>query len=164
MEYLAQHPEKITITLKVSCLPPDIMNHFNSDLLSPLNQLIYFPVLSYTLVVVFIKTSILYSYKNIFGHVKMTRYHIYILLGLTWAWGIGSFLPALFQCSPIDKAWLPMKPGHCIGIMPYLWATSISNFVIDWLILAVPISPVLKLHLPPTQKLLVGLSFMCGSM
>ncbi|KAI7775064.1 hypothetical protein LA080_007400 [Diaporthe eres] len=141
MEYLAQHPEKMIITLK----------------------LIYFPVLSYTLVVVFIKTSILYSYKNIFGHVKMTKYHIYILLGLTWAWGLGSFLPALFQCSPIDKAWLPMKPGHCIGLMPYLWATSISNFIIDWLILIVPIAPVLKLHLPPTQKLLVGLSFMCGS-
>lgn len=31
MEYLAQHPEKMIITLKVSRLPPDLSAHFNPD-------------------------------------------------------------------------------------------------------------------------------------
>jgi hypothetical protein len=126
--------------------------------------LIYFPSLSYSTVVVTIKTSILISYYRIFGHVLRTRYFIYVLLAASWAWGIANFFALLFQCTPIDKAWHPEKPGHCIQFIPFLWGTSITNFIIDWLILAVPIAPVLKLRLPRTQKILVGLSFLCGSL
>lgn len=125
--------------------------------------MIYFPELNYTIVVVLIKTSILFSYKRIFGHVKATKYHIYALLGLSWAWGIAFFLTITFQCNPIDKAWIPEKPGHCIPIVPFLWGNSISNFIIDWMILLVPVIPVLKLQLPMKQKVLVGLSFLFGS-
>lgn len=114
--------------------------------------------------VVLIKASILFSYKRIFGYVKTTRYHIYILLALSWSWGITVFLTCLFQCTPIDEAWLPEKPGHCIETIPFLWGNSISNFVIDWMILAVPIIPVLKLQLPSTKRFLVSLSFLCGSL
>ncbi|KAJ4303193.1 hypothetical protein N0V90_002086 [Kalmusia sp. IMI 367209] len=142
MADLAQHPERITWLLKM----------------------IYWPELGYTIVVVLIKTSILLSYKRIFGHVTQTKYHIYILLGLSWGWGIAVFFACVFQCSPIKKAWMPEIPGHCIKTIPFLWGNSISNFIIDWLILAVPIKPVLKLHLPPTQKVLVALSFLCGAL
>ena len=126
--------------------------------------MIYFPELNYTIVVVLIKTSILYSYKRIFGHVKTTKYHIYALLALSWAWGVAFFLTIVFQCTPVDKAWMPEKPGYCIPIVPFLWGNSISNFIIDWMILLVPVVPVLKLHLPMTQKILVALSFLFGSL
>jgi len=115
-------------------------------------------------VVVLIKTSILYSYKRIFGHVKTTKYHIYALLGLSWAWAVAFFLTIVFQCHPIDKAWIPGKPGHCIAVVPFLWGNSISNFIIDWMILLVPVMPVLKLQLPRKQKILVALSFLFGSL
>ncbi|KAI1384396.1 uncharacterized protein F4822DRAFT_415016 [Hypoxylon trugodes] len=141
-EDLVQRPERVTWILK----------------------LIYFPELSYTVVVVLIKTSILYSYNRIFGRVKTTRYHIYALLGLTWVWGIVFFFIIIFQCTPVDKAWIPAKPGHCFATVPFLWGNSISNFVIDWLILAVPVLPVLRLQLSLTQKSLVGLSFLFGSL
>ncbi|KAI0810571.1 hypothetical protein GGR55DRAFT_695275 [Xylaria sp. FL0064] len=141
-EELADHPERVTWLLK----------------------LVYFPSLSYTITAVLIKTSILYSYKRIFGSAKVTRYHIYVLLGLTWSWGIAFALSTIFQCDPIDRAWLPDKPGHCISTGPYTWGNTASNFVLDWLILAVPIIPVRKLLLPRAQKVLVALSFLFGSL
>ncbi|KAG9240249.1 hypothetical protein BJ878DRAFT_305730 [Calycina marina] len=127
-------------------------------------KLIYFPELSYTVVTTLMKTSILYSYKTIFGRVKSTRYHIYFLLGLSWAWGVAMFLTIVFQCSPINKAWIPQKSGHCIPTVSFLWGNSITNFIIDWMILLVPVVPVLKLQLPPTQKSLVIMSFLVGSL
>jgi hypothetical protein len=127
-------------------------------------KMIYWPELGYTIVVVLIKTSILFSYLRIFGHVRTTKFYIYTLLALSWGWGIGVFLVGVFQCTPIKKAWQPELPGHCIKTIPFLWGNSISNFIIDWLILAVPVFPVLKLQLPRTQKILVGASFLCGAL
>ena len=124
----------------------------------------YWPALGYTILIVLIKTSILLSYKRIFGHNKTTRIHIYILLGFSWAWGIAVFFTCTFQCWPIEKAWKPMMPGKCINLLDYLWGNSVSNFIIDWLILAVPIVPVWKLQMGIVQKSLVAGSFALGSM
>jgi hypothetical protein len=127
-------------------------------------QMIYWGELGYSISVVLIKTSILFSYLRIFGHLQQTKLYIYVLLALSWAWGIGVFFTSIFQCRPIRKAWNPALPGHCIETIPLLWGTSISNFIIDWLVLAVPIYPVLKLQLPRTRKILVFLSFFCGAL
>lgn len=131
---------------------------------APLPHLRYWMILIYTVAVVLIKTSILLSYYRIFGHLQRTKIFIYTLLALSWAWGVGVFFAAVFQCTPVEKAWNQAKPGHCIKFIPFLWGNSISNFIIDWLILAVPVAPVLKLHLPLTQKILVGLAFLCGAL
>ncbi|PSN67692.1 hypothetical protein BS50DRAFT_675746 [Corynespora cassiicola Philippines] len=131
---------------------------------TPLPIIRYWMILCYTVLVVMIKTSILLSYLRIFGHIRRTQIHIYILLALSWGWGIGVFFASVFQCTPVEKAWKQTMPGHCIKFIPYLWGNSISNFIIDWLILAVPIAPVLKLQLPRTQKILVILAFLCGAL
>lgn len=124
----------------------------------------FWPELGYTILVVLVKTSILFSYKRIFGHVRMTRVHIYILMVLAWSWGISTFFVCVFQCTPIDKAWLPQKSGHCIKLVPFLWGNSVSNFVIDWMILAIPAIPIWKLQMAAAQKSLVALSFLLGSL
>ncbi|KAK2589865.1 hypothetical protein QQS21_012456 [Conoideocrella luteorostrata] len=126
-------------------------------------KFIYFPELSYTIVATLIKISILYSYKRIFGRNKWTKIHIYVLLGLSWAWGVAMFFTIIFQCTPVEKAWKPQLEGHCIPVVPFLWGNSISNFIIDRMILFVPVVPVLKLQLPNGQKILVVLSFLIGS-
>lgn len=127
-------------------------------------QLQYWLEPVYTLTIVFIKTSILLSYNRIFGHMKTIRNVIYVLLGLVWAWGLAMLFVCLFQCSPIDKVWHPEKPGHCVDFMKYEWGKSISNLCMDWMILIVPIRPVLKLQMQLSQKALVFAAFMCGSL
>ena len=124
----------------------------------------FWPELGYTVLVATVKMSILLSYKRLFGHHKPTRIHIYIMMGLVASWGIAIFFTCVFQCWPVDKAWKPLKPGSCIDLLPFLWGNSVSNFIIDWLILLVPARPVWKLHMDRTQKLLVGGSFALGSL
>jgi hypothetical protein len=126
-------------------------------------KMFFWPALGYTILIVSVKTSILLSYKRIFGHNKSTRTHIYILLGLSWAWGIATVLVTIFQCSPVEKAWNPTMPGRCIDFVAYLWGNSVPNFIIDWLILAIPIIPVWRLQMAGVQKSLVAGSFALGS-
>ncbi|KAK5999206.1 Satratoxin biosynthesis SC1 cluster 4-like protein [Cladobotryum mycophilum] len=123
----------------------------------------YVSRLNCTVLLVVVKTSILISYKRIFGHNRITLIQIYVLLGLSWCWGISTFVAGIFQCTPIAKMWKPLKPGTCIDVLAFIWGTSISSFIIDWMILLIPIVPVWKLRITTTQKVLVGGSFAFGS-
>ncbi|KAH7305265.1 hypothetical protein B0I35DRAFT_444256 [Stachybotrys elegans] len=138
-------------------------NELSPEEIEWLFKMFYWPALGYTILIVTVKTSILFSYNRIFGHNRMTRIHIYILLGLSWAWGIATFFVTIFQCTPIEKAWKPMIPGTCIDLLSYLWGNSVPNFIIDWLILAIPILPVWRLQMRGVQKSLVAGSLALGS-
>ena len=70
----------------------------------------------------------------------------------------------VFQCTPISKAWEPLKPGKCIDWLSFLWGNSVSSCIIDWMILAVPVVPVWKLQMSLAQKTLVAGAFALGSM
>ena len=124
----------------------------------------YFPELGYTILISTIKASILLSYHRIFGHITWVRRANYVLGGLVVGWCIAIFFSAMFQCTPIDKVWKPMKPGHCTQFIPFLWGNSITNNVIDWSILILPIIPVWKLQMEAKQKVLVIGAFGLGSL
>ncbi|KAI3324238.1 hypothetical protein HD806DRAFT_543637 [Xylariaceae sp. AK1471] len=127
-------------------------------------KMMYWPELGYTILVTAIKISILLSYKRIFGRLKFVSVHIYVLMALTFSWGIGVFFAVLFQCYPIEKVWNHSKPGTCIDTISFLWGNSISNTILDWLILAIPAVPIWKLQMGRAQKTLVACSFAFGSL
>ena len=124
----------------------------------------FWPELGYSLVIVSLKTSILVSYHRIFGHLQWFHYAVYTMGTLVILWGITNFFSLLFQCTPIDKAWFPKKPGHCIDFLAFIWANSILNSAFDYLILFLPVVPVLRLHMEPVQKALILGSFAFGSL
>lgn len=126
--------------------------------------MVYWTELSYTICIATIKISVLLSYNRIFGRFKWFRYSLITVGILTCGWFIGVFFPVLFQCTPVDKAWDTLKPGHCIALKPFLWGNSISNTVLDYSILFLPMLPVLKLKMSRIQKLLVLASFSLGSL
>ncbi|KAL8753029.1 MAG: hypothetical protein Q9184_005543 [Pyrenodesmia sp. 2 TL-2023] len=111
-----------------------------------------------------IKFSVLVSYNGIFGRLKWFRNAVITLGALTAAWFLGTFFATIFQCTPIDKAWIPSKPGHCIPLKPYLYGNAVPNAIIDFCILLLPVAPVLRLQMATTQKVLVLLSFSLGSL
>ena len=123
----------------------------------------FWPELGYTILIATIKSSILLSYKRIFGRIRWFRYAVYTVGTFTAIWFFGVFFSVLFQCTPVDKSWNPTKPGHCIDLLPFLWGNSISNNIIDYLILFLPVVPVWQLQLKPLQKCLVLGSFALGS-
>ncbi|KAI0190902.1 hypothetical protein EV127DRAFT_429258 [Xylaria flabelliformis] len=122
------------------------------------------PELSYPILISTIKLSILVSYKRIFNRDKRTLIHIYVLMAFSCSWGIAVFFTFLFQCWPIEKTVNPFIEGHCFEFIPFLWAISVINFTIDWLILAIPIVPVWRLQMSRTQKMLATASFALGSL
>ena len=124
----------------------------------------YWAELGYTICMATIKTSVLISYNMIFGRLRWFRYTLITLATLTMIWFVGVFFSVLFQCTPVDKAWQPTKPGHCIAFKPFLWGNSISNAILDWLILLLPVAPVLTLQMGRVQKTLVLASFSLGSL
>ena len=124
----------------------------------------YWPELGYTICIATIKLSVLISYNVIFGRLKWFRYAVFTLGTLVSIWFLGVFFSVMFQCTPVDKAWQPMKPGHCIPFRPFLWGNSISNTVLDYFILLLPVIPVLRLQMGTVQKILVLASFSLGSL
>ncbi|CAG8949921.1 hypothetical protein HYFRA_00004251 [Hymenoscyphus fraxineus] len=126
-------------------------------------KMFYWPELGYTILIATIKFSILLSYRRIFGHIQWFKYAVYTLGTLVGVWFIGVFFSVMFQCTPIDKAWFPLKEGHCIDLVPFLWGNSVSNNLLDWMILALPVVPVWRLQMEPVQKSLVLGSFLLGS-
>ncbi|KAH8672145.1 hypothetical protein BGZ60DRAFT_527571 [Tricladium varicosporioides] len=134
-----------------------------ADEMTWLFKMFFWPELGYTILIATIKMSILISYYKIFFRVRWFRTATYILGGLVMIWFFGVFFSVIFQCTPIDKAWKPLKPGHCINLIAFLWGNSVSNNILDWLILFLPVIPVWKLQMDPVQKALVIVSFLLGS-
>lgn len=127
-------------------------------------QMFYAPEIGYTILVATVKLSILFSYKRIFGHLRKLKVYIHVLMGLSVGWGVSCVFVIIFQCWPIERVWHPtMTEGGCIDLVAFLWATSISNLIIDWLILTVPVVPIWKLQMSGVQKGLVAGSFALGS-
>ena len=124
----------------------------------------YWAELGYTICITVIKLSILISYNWIFGTLTWFRYTASTVGVLTLIWFVGMFFSFLFQCTPVDKAWQPTKSGHCIDVILYLWVNGISNTILDWMILLLPVVPVWNLHMGTVQKVLVLLSFSLGSL
>lgn len=122
------------------------------------------PEIGYTFLVVTLKISILISYYRIFGTLRWFRWACYTVATFEAIWFVGVFFSILFQCIPVQKAWNPTLPGHCINFLAFLWANSISNAVLDFVVLLLPIIPVLNLQMSIEQKVLVLLSFSLGSM
>ena len=124
----------------------------------------YWTELAYTIVIPTIKFSILVSYYKIFARFRWFRFALYGTGTLEALWFLGVFPAVIFQCTPIKKSWTPSQPGHCIDLIPFLWANSISNTVLDYTILLLPIPPVWRLQMSTEQKLLVLAAFSLGSL
>jgi hypothetical protein len=123
----------------------------------------------YTVLIYALKVSILVSYKRVFGTQEMrwVNWAITGMLGLSTIWFLTTLFMFMFQCQPIAAAWAPLKyhgVSKCLNFIGFIWGMSISNFILDWMILCLPIWPVLRLQMSRLQKCLVIGSFLLGSL
>ena len=110
----------------------------------------------------FAKASILVLYMRIFTQ-RLFRICGQVMLGLVAAWTITFFLTSLLQCLPITPLIEPFYGNKCVDTIPLWYAGSISDIIIDFMILGMPIPSVLKLQLPTKQKLGVLAMFFLGA-
>ncbi|KAI9648300.1 hypothetical protein NHQ30_002932 [Ciborinia camelliae] len=116
-------------------------------------QVLYIGTFFFYLGVGFAKFSCLIYYVRIFTiQNKFFRAGIWISGGLVAAWLVVCMLGAIWQCTPIAKAWDPLLPGHCLDY--FSWSTTsshsilnVSNIVIDVLILLLPMPMIWTLNM-----------------
>ncbi|KAJ0426098.1 hypothetical protein BJY00DRAFT_298228 [Aspergillus carlsbadensis] len=116
----------------------------------------------YITAVAIIKFSVLLMYNRIFP-VRYIRIGSYILGGITLAWLISVDLVAIFQCTPVRKAWNQPLPGHCINLKAALIGNGVPNFVTDICILALPVRCIWNLQAGMWQRVSIIAVFLSGS-
>jgi len=91
------------------------------------------------------------------------RTGVYILgtiAGVRW---LVTILVTLFQCSPIEKAYMPyLVGGSCLDKSKFFLGSSVPNIVEDIVILLLPTPQIWKLKVPKAQKVAICAVFLLG--
>lgn len=110
----------------------------------------------------FTKASILVFYMNIFKR-TVFRLGAQIMMGIVIGWTVSFFFANLFTCYPITPFVEPFYNHKCIQALSMWYAMSVSDIIVDIMILALPIPMVLQLQLRPKQKVGVLMMFLLGA-
>lgn len=110
-----------------------------------------------------IKLSILFFYRRIFSTPQFRKW-LYGVGALVVAWLLANNLSAALQCIPPQKFWRKDIHGHCFNFLTFVQALQISNIILDAVILALPVSAVLRLQMSRSKKLSVLAVFLMGGL
>lgn len=108
------------------------------------------------------KLSVLMLYLRVFGINRPFRYTVFFVMTIWTMYIIADVLVITFECNPVQKAWDPLVPGHCINIINVGVAIGYFNLITDCMILILPIPMLWSLQLALRMKLAVLAMFMTG--
>ncbi|KAI2898516.1 hypothetical protein CBS63078_7517 [Aspergillus niger] len=154
--------ENVTRILYVSfpCYPSvrgkaDILEHYKIYFW---DELLYLSILPMT------KISICCFYLRIFP-ARNFRSLTYIVIGLNIAYLLAIVLVSIFQCRPIQGAWLHWDgEGNykCNHINAQGWASAIINMLLDLIVMILPLKQLYELQLSIKKKAFVMCMFSLG--
>lgn len=110
------------------------------------------------------KIAILLFLLRVFQHNKLKQ-AIWATMGLCVAFAVSFFFATLFQCWPINHAWLQLEEwhrGYCNHVHLQGWLSAAFNIAIDIIILLLPIRELCRLQMNIKKKLLVVVIFSLG--
>lgn len=119
----------------------------------------------YTLLIVTVKFSILAFYWRLFG--RSVKIPVWILGGITAAWGIAVILVSVFQCTPVSGFWnrLTVPPPQCIvNDYAFFVGIAVPNIITDVAILSLPVPCIWRLHRDGAQKIALAGIFALGGL
>jgi hypothetical protein len=106
------------------------------------------------------KVSVVLPYQRIFLG-KFFNIMSRTMLGISILWTVANFFGAIFQCGdPISTH--PVPGQKCMYEFPFYYIVAGSDFVIDLVIILMPIPLIWNLQMPPMQKTGVTGIFLCG--
>ncbi|KAF4958723.1 hypothetical protein FSARC_10948 [Fusarium sarcochroum] len=110
------------------------------------------------------KFTILFLYWRLFKHSKI-RLPIQIMLAVTILWTLLRIFMVSLQCIPLTFFWDKTVDGHCgIDSSNFFFGTVLTHFVMDVVILVLPMIEVGNLRLRLGQKLAVIGLFLIGAL
>ncbi|MCJ1465320.1 hypothetical protein MMC07_003937 [Pseudocyphellaria aurata] len=122
-------------------------------------------MISYGLTITGVKISILLLYRRVFGTVATFKKASLVVGFLCIAWLCGNVFTEVFLCSPMSAAWDPslLFSTHCSDIQAFLLGITISNLLLDVIILCMPLPMIWDLQLTTRRKFEVSGVFLLGS-
>ena len=85
------------------------------------------------------------------------------MLALCLVWGVTTFFIFVFQCSPVSFAWsVSQTGGSCEDFGVLILGTNIPNVIIDFMILATPVTSIWKLSIPRHKKIFINIILCVG--
>ena len=128
---------------------------------SELAKVLFIVDLIYNTGLTVIKMSVLLFYVRVFG-IVLDRFVFWIVAFLIIGWGISMNFKVVFNCAPIHKAWDPTLPGHCLSLYKTFLGTAISNIVIDFVLLVLPVPMLWRLRIEISNKIALVAVFSAG--
>ena len=129
-------------------------------------QLIDISSMTYTLVILSTKASILLLFLRVFSPSRPVRISIHVALWANIGFYVPGFFMQLFWCVPRDAIWnLRMRQNaRCLDAFGAQLASAAINVLSDLTILILPISTVWTLQMPGRKKLGILAVFATGSL
>lgn len=116
----------------------------------------------YTTSLTFIRMSVVLFYYRIFGTHRWYRMSLWIAAGIVIAWFVALNCLTLTLCTPIAKQWDYRIPGHCLPFIGAFIDLTISNVLVDLLLLILPLPMLWRLQINLKKKLALIANFVLG--
>ncbi|EHA28399.1 hypothetical protein ASPNIDRAFT_125297, partial [Aspergillus niger ATCC 1015] len=108
-----------------------------------------------------IKISFICFYRRLFTTKHFLRFTFGLNI-LIAAWSSGIFLACALQCRPLRAYWDINVKGRCFSATTYIIVNQAFNVVMDFVILAVPVPMIWRLHRSWQDKLALNAVFALG--
>jgi hypothetical protein len=119
--------------------------------------------MSYVLVQVFAKVSILLLYHRVFPR-PWFKWACRIFMAFLFCHGLAYLLVLIFQCRPISSIWDRNITGACVNVTVVGYSGAIFSIVEDFFILILPISELNTLSFGIRKRVSLMLMFSIGSL
>jgi hypothetical protein len=84
------------------------------------------------------------------------------LLTLVGLFAFATTVASIFQCIPVEKAWIKSKNGHCYSLTRAWYANAGFSIATDFIILFLPMHMIYNLHRAKQEKILLYAVFGVG--
>ncbi len=108
------------------------------------------------------KAFVLVFFQNIFS-IRSFQIWADIMLVVVTGWTVMFFCTSLFTCHPVTALIEQYHGNKCVAQLPMWYASGITDLVVDFIILAMPIPMVLKLQVHWHQKLALLMPLLLGT-
>jgi hypothetical protein len=111
------------------------------------------------------KMAVIVLYLRVFNWKGPMRILALVLLAIVAATGLAFVITACFQCRPLAYWWDRSIPGGtCIDVQMFFHAQAIPGFLLDFVIMALPLKTVWGLKLPTYKRVALIVVFLVASL
>ncbi|KAF2176841.1 hypothetical protein K469DRAFT_605642 [Zopfia rhizophila CBS 207.26] len=108
------------------------------------------------------KLAFLFLYLRLFA-IPLFRRICLVMIYIIMASGIAFVILTIFQCTPIEKAWLKgAVEGHCVSLPWFRWTWTAFNLFTDLLIFMIPMPVISRLQMSLSKKIGLAIVFVIG--